>query len=118
MRVCHEYLHNNSQEVLLAYWGVGVEFSQKVADNRRPQCFAKPKFTFAKFRTEVKDVLTIQRDKLRAQQQQKKKEQKVKRAMALAILEDIGMCPISMEPMRRPVLPSSGQAYDEINIVR
>jgi len=58
------------------------------------------------------------RDKLRAQQQQKKKEQKVKRAMALAILEDIGMCPISMEPMRRPVLPSSGQAYDEINIVR
>ena len=49
---------------------------------------------------------------------QQKKEQKVKRALALAILEDIGLCPISMEPMRRPVLPSSGQAFDEINIVR
>lgn len=28
------------------------------------------------------------------------------------------LCPISLQPMRRPVLPSSGQAYDEINIVR
>lgn len=39
-------------------------------------------------------------------------------AMAMSILDEIGRCPISMEPMRRPVLPSSGQAYDEINIVR
>ena len=38
--------------------------------------------------------------------------------MAMSILDEIGRCPISMEPMRRPVLPSSGQAYDEINIVR
>lgn len=28
------------------------------------------------------------------------------------------LCPISLQAMRRPVLPSSGQAYDEINIVR
>ncbi len=61
--------------------------------------------------------MTELQEKLRAQQQ-KKKEQKVRKAMAMAILEDIGLCPISMEPMRRPVLPSSGQAFDEINIVR
>ena len=28
------------------------------------------------------------------------------------------LCPISLQPMRRPVLPSSGQAFDEINLVR
>ena len=28
------------------------------------------------------------------------------------------LCPISLQVMRRPVLPSSGQAYDEVNIAR
>lgn len=56
-------------------------------------------------------------DKLQAAQQ-KKKDQKVRQALAVTIMEEIGLCPISMEPMRRPVLPSSGQAFDEINIVR
>ena len=37
---------------------------------------------------------------------------------AQALLDDYGLCPISMQPMRRPVLPSSGQAYDEISLQR
>ncbi|KAK9829695.1 hypothetical protein WJX72_007404 [[Myrmecia] bisecta] len=37
---------------------------------------------------------------------------------ARELVEQYGHCPISMEPMRRPVLPSSGQAFEEINIVR
>ena len=52
----------------------------------------------------------------------KKKKKKDKRPSKLltakTLLEEYGLCPISMEPMRRPVLPSSGQAFDEINIVR
>ena len=47
-----------------------------------------------------------------------RKSEEALSAMAMSILDEIGRCPISMEPMRRPVLPSSGQAYDEINIVR
>lgn len=34
------------------------------------------------------------------------------------LLDEYGLCPISMQPMRRAVLPSSGQAYDEISLVR
>lgn len=37
---------------------------------------------------------------------------------AQLLLDEYGLCPISMQPMRRPVLPSSGQAYDEISLVR
>lgn len=48
----------------------------------------------------------------------KKKAKEPKIQAAKALLEQYGLCPISMEPMRRPVLPSSGQAFDEINIVR
>eukprot|EP00884_Botryococcus_braunii_P014622 jgi/Botrbrau1/23160/Bobra.0041s0011.1 len=45
----------------------------------------------------------------------KKKREKLRRTSKMP---DHFLCPISREPMRRPVLPSSGQAYDEINIVR
>ncbi|KAK9840929.1 hypothetical protein WJX81_000905 [Elliptochloris bilobata] len=49
----------------------------------------------------------------------KKQSRSKKRAReASKLVEEFGLCPISLQPMRRPVLPSSGQAYDEINIVR
>ena len=53
-----------------------------------------------------------------AKSEKRHKSEEALSAMAMSILDEIGRCPISMEPMRRPVLPSSGQAYDEINIVR
>ncbi|CAL5221592.1 g3811 [Coccomyxa viridis] len=34
------------------------------------------------------------------------------------LVDQFGLCPISLQVMRRPVLPSSGQAYDEVNIAR
>ena len=43
-------------------------------------------------------------------------EEKAMRAQEM--LDEFGLCPISMQPMRRPVLPASGQAFDEISIVR
>ena len=56
--------------------------------------------------------------KVKSESRKLQKSEDALSAMAMSILDEIGRCPISMEPMRRPVLPSSGQAYDEINIVR
>lgn len=56
--------------------------------------------------------------KVKSESRKLQKSEEALSAMAMSILDEIGRCPISMEPMRRPVLPSSGQAYDEINIVR
>ncbi|CAL8468683.1 g8223 [Coccomyxa elongata] len=80
----------------------------------------------AKLNKVEKDLL----DQLVKQKEQSKggyltvKKRKLKRKSpgpkrrARDLVEEFGLCPISLQPMRRPVLPSSGQAYDEINIVR
>ena len=67
------------------------------------------------------DVSKKRRRALRALRTQNNVELKRKlpsSKRAKELVEEFGLCPISLMPMRRPVLPSSGQAYDEVNIVR
>lgn len=70
---------------------------------------------FAKERAASTKVKAVDQNKPPAKPGKRKS---TRSARAMQLVEEFGLCPISMEPMRRPVLPSSGQAYDEINIVR